>query len=236
MRKEQNCIFIDSKGLHQKFCLHLPLDLEHLLDCRQASDVKSWPLLLYLHGSGGGSFFTHGKKHINSVGLHFVAERFVVLSPICNWNWKEEPKPWVMELLNSFRAAHWVDNDRIYLTGCSMGGMSTWEVAAGAPDVFAAIAPVAAHHKKDRTQHIGRQLHNVPVLAIASMNDETCPISAEEQLWKHLVDCGNQKLSVGVARNVDHCSMNRTAYCDDTVLYRWLLKNRKTQVSKSHSA
>merc|ERR1712137_312080 len=105
---------------------------------------------------------------MNSVGLQYAAEHFIIVSPHCDWSWKEEPKPWIMELLNAFRAAHWVDNDRVYLTGCSMGGMSTWEVAASAPEVFAAIAPVAAHHKKDRTVHIAEKLRDVPVLAIAS--------------------------------------------------------------------
>ena len=41
----------------------------------------------------------------------------------------------------SHRSAEWVDHRRIYVTGCSMGGMSTWEVGAMRPDLFAAIAP-----------------------------------------------------------------------------------------------
>ena len=35
-----------------------------------------------------------------------------------------------------------VDEDRIYLTGDSMGGWGTWNVATSHPDLFAAIAPV----------------------------------------------------------------------------------------------
>ena len=35
-----------------------------------------------------------------------------------------------------------VDEDRVYLTGDSMGGWGTWEIASRHPDLFAAIAPV----------------------------------------------------------------------------------------------
>jgi dienelactone hydrolase len=35
-----------------------------------------------------------------------------------------------------------VDDDRVYLTGDSMGGWGTWEIANRHPDLFAAIAPV----------------------------------------------------------------------------------------------
>ena len=35
-----------------------------------------------------------------------------------------------------------VDDDRVYLTGDSMGGWGTWNVATRHPDLFAAIAPV----------------------------------------------------------------------------------------------
>jgi dipeptidyl aminopeptidase/acylaminoacyl peptidase len=35
-----------------------------------------------------------------------------------------------------------VDEDRVYLTGDSMGGWGTWEISSRHPDLFAAIAPV----------------------------------------------------------------------------------------------
>ena len=35
-----------------------------------------------------------------------------------------------------------VDDNRVYLTGESMGGWGTWNVATRHPELFAAIAPV----------------------------------------------------------------------------------------------
>jgi dienelactone hydrolase len=47
-----------------------------------------------------------------------------------------------------------VDEDRVYLTGDSMGGWGTWNVASRHPDLFAAIAPVfgGADYHVDMTE------------------------------------------------------------------------------------
>ena len=39
-----------------------------------------------------------------------------------------------------------IDENRIYLTGLSMGGRGTFIVAAGLPQIFAAIMPLSPHH------------------------------------------------------------------------------------------
>ncbi|MCX7006293.1 MAG: hypothetical protein NTY53_03425, partial [Kiritimatiellaeota bacterium] len=38
-----------------------------------------------------------------------------------------------------------VDEQRIYLTGVSMGARGVWHIAAHHPGLFAAIAPIAGH-------------------------------------------------------------------------------------------
>jgi hypothetical protein len=48
----------------------------------------------------------------------------------------------VMRVLAESRKLFNVDDDRVYLTGESMGGWGTWNVGTRHPDVFAAIAPV----------------------------------------------------------------------------------------------
>ena len=54
------------------------------------------------------------------------------------------------ELVRVLSTATYVDPRRVYLLGLSMGGMGTWEIAADNPNLFAAIAPIAAHHKRGR--------------------------------------------------------------------------------------
>lgn len=55
-------------------------------------------------------------------------------------------------------ALEWIDYRRLYPKGCAMGGMAMWELAAQYPDLFTAIGPVAAHHKKELAQVIVRSL------------------------------------------------------------------------------
>jgi dienelactone hydrolase len=52
-----------------------------------------------------------------------------------------------------------VDDDRVYLTGDSMGGWGTWNVATRHPDLFAAIAPVfggADYHSQMSEEELAR--------------------------------------------------------------------------------
>jgi len=133
------------------------------------------------------------------------------------------PKRWVTELVDVLRAAWWVDPNRIYLTGCSMGGMSTWELGAQRPDLFAAIAPVAAHHNAERTAYIAKQLRQTPIFVVHSLYDETCPSTKEEPLWNRLLQESNRWLQLNLAHDIDHCEMYERTYCDAPRLYEWLL-------------
>ena len=54
-----------------------------------------------------------------------------------------------------------MDEDRVYLTGDSMGGRGTWNVASRHPDLFAAIAPVFGgvdYHSRATEEHLARLL------------------------------------------------------------------------------
>jgi len=221
---EQKCLFIDSQGYHRYYALHLPIDF----DKRSVGGVyglepKSWPLLVYMHGTGGGSFFTYSKKSLRTPGMQFAAHEFVVISPSCEWTWRGSPSYWFIELIHAMLPAEWIDHRRVYLTGCSMGGMGTWEVAACAPELFAAIAPVAAHHKPEKRLAIASKLQQKPVFVLHSEVDDTCPKRKEEPLWEQFVGCGAFKLLI--LPNVDHCRINEDAYCKNTDLYDWFLRH-----------
>lgn len=223
---EQGCLFIDSKGEHKKYSLQLPRDFSAASSGRRRC---AWPVLVYLHGNGGGPFFcsTSKKKARNAVGMQHAANKFVVVSPDCDWTWKQQPRPWVNELVAELRAAHWVDHKRVYLTGSSMGGMGTWELGAMRPDLYAAIAPVAAYHKAERREMLAAALCHTPVFPVHSSADGTCPLTLEEPLWQRLAQEGNDLLQVSVSQAHDHTNMFERAYCDTTMLFDWLLMFRQ---------
>ena len=157
-----------------------------------AQMVDKWPLLVYMHGTGGGTFFTHSKKSLKTPGMQFAAKTFVVVTPRCEWTWRDKPGQWVLELVQALRALEWLDHKRVYLTGCSMGGMSAWELGALRPDLFAAVAPVAAHHKKEKAPWIAQRLASTPLYAVHDTTDGTCPmVGGEDTLWDLIRDGGH---------------------------------------------
>jgi len=226
-RSEKVCIFRDAAGHQHAYSIRFPSDFERqrkTLSCQRSR----WPLLVWLHGAGGNTFFTQTKKSLQTQGLQFAADHFIVVSPHCRWTWKQSPGQWVLELVQSLRLASWVDESRIYLSGCSMGGMGTWQLAAEQPSLFAAVAPVAAHHHLDARYNIAQALQRVPILAVASLGDETCPIQEERILWQLLLE-RDATLQVEISHNLDHLALFDAAFCDSTFLYRWLLMFRNTQ-------
>ena len=222
-RDERSITFIDRNSHHRRFWLHLPIGFNPTpLRTEQAGG--RYPLLVFMHGAGGGTLFTNNQKFLGTSGIQFAANRFVVISPECHWTWKESPGRWVIELIEEWRALDWIDYRRIYLTGLSMGGMAVWELATMRPDLFAAVSLVAAHHKQEHSQKIAEHLVSTPVYAVHDETDVTCPLAPEAELWRRMVNAGNRQITICLKNGVGHCGIFDHAYCRDDDLYRWLLQ------------
>lgn len=125
---------------------------------------KTYPLILFLHGAGErGDDNERQLAHFPSrMANDAYRERFpcFVLAPQCptgerwvNADWAAEtstplstsPSPAMsgaIAALEQVVAEYPIDLDRIYLTGLSMGGYGTWDLAARQPGWFAAAAPI----------------------------------------------------------------------------------------------
>ena len=77
--------------------------------------------------------------------------------------------------LRSLRETYRIDDDRIYATGYSNGGMFTYLLWAERPDVFAAYAPVAA-----RLRASVRPAQPRPVLHVAGERDRVVSFADQE--------------------------------------------------------
>lgn len=108
---------------------------------------KIWPVILFLHGSGERGNDNRAQTK-NGIRL-LIAQRMdkfpaVVVCPQCreNTQWTSpEMEEMVMKALDQSIAEFNGNPNRIYLTGLSMGGSATWDLAEKYPAKWAAIAP-----------------------------------------------------------------------------------------------
>ena len=185
---------------------------------------KRWPLMLFLHGSGERG---HDLEKVKAHGppKHIEAGRSypcIVVSPQCpagGW-WDAEA---LNALLDNLERTLRVAPDRVYVTGLSMGGYGTWELAIRYPHRFAAIAPICGGGMAFRTDRI----RHLPVWAFHGALDEAVPLErgAEMILW--LRRYGNKGVKWTVYKNVGHNAWERTY--NNPKLMQWLLEQKRQQ-------
>lgn len=181
---------------------------------------EPFPLILFLHGSGErGTNLEFVKKH----GPPKVAEAmklpFVVVSPQCPENvwWDVEGLKF---LLDDIIKKYNIDRARIYLTGLSMGGYATWEMAWKYPEYFAAVAPVCGGGNKHRVC----RMKDVPVWAFHGAKDDVVPLEVGREMVEALKKCGGDvEFTVYPAAN--HDSWTETYNSQE--LYDWFLEHKK---------
>jgi predicted peptidase len=142
------------------YLLYLPKDYE-----KQAS----WPLVMFLHGAGERGddlelVKVHGPPKLIKQGKEFP---FIVISPQCPKDKWWEPVE-LTALLDDVIKKHKVDQDRIYITGLSMGGFGTWRLAAFIPKRIAAIAPICGGGDAISV----RAIKHIPTWAFHGAKDE----------------------------------------------------------------
>ncbi|MCY3019333.1 MAG: prolyl oligopeptidase family serine peptidase [Planctomycetota bacterium] len=190
-------------------------------------DAKAkWPLMLFLHGAGErGSDLEKVKVHgppklIAKEGKTFP---FVIVSPQCpedGW-WPGELQLDALDgLLDDVVSRYRIDKDRIYVTGLSMGGFGTWQLAFRYPGRFAALAPICGRgdpKKVDRIKH-------VPVWVFHGAKDKTVPLKDSQEMVDALKKAGADP-KFTVYPDADHDSW--TATYNDPAFYEWLLAQRR---------
>lgn len=196
--------------LSANYLLYLPKDYSE-------SD-KDFPLVLFLHGAGERGtdiekVKTHGLPKLINQGKDFP---FIVVSPQCPDNifWNIDI---LIALLNDVVAKYRVDTNRIYVTGLSMGGHGTWELAMRQTNRFAAIAPVCGWADTSKACSIA----HIPIWVFHGAKDVVVPIAASEQMVDKLKSCGaNVKFTVYPEANHDAW----TETYNNEELYKWFLE------------
>ena len=183
---------------------------------------REWPLLLFLHGAGErgddvSRVALHGPpKLIRNATLDLP---FIVVSPQV-----PEERIWSVRfldaLLEDIVQTHSVDKDRIYVTGLSMGGYGTWELALEFPHRFAAIAPISG----GGTAPGACTLRHLPIWAFHGARDQVVPPYNTDDFVTRLRACDGH-IRYTRYEDAGHDAWTRT-YADPA-LYEWLLSHRR---------
>ncbi len=195
-----------------KYLIYLPKDYDQ---------KESWPVLLFLHGSGerGDNLDLvkkHGPPKLIGTGKQFP---LIVVSPQCpNGRWWEAVE--LATLLDEIVEKYKVDQDRIYVTGLSMGGFGTWSLAEYQPNRFAAIVPICGGGEV----YWSETLAHLPVWAFHGAKDTAVPTERSKQMVEALKkDGGNPKFTI--YPDAGHDSWTQ-AY-NTPELYEWLLQQKR---------
>ena len=109
------------------------------------------PLVVYLNGHGENGDDCLAPLRNGLAPVIWEDERafpFVVVWPQCDkgdqWVHGSRSSERALAIMRDVAEEFRTDPDRVYLTGISSGGTGTWAIAAGNPDLFAAILPMSA--------------------------------------------------------------------------------------------
>ena len=181
------------------------------------------PLVIQLHGAGERG---NGQDELDRVevwGFPTLAKKgeypCLFAFPQC-----PEDTFWVarveslLRFIDQLKEFYDIDEDRIYLTGLSMGGYGTWYTAMAAPDRFAAIAPVCGGGMAWNADML-----RMPVWTFHGAEDKSVSVFSSDEMVESMRKCG---LNVRYSRydGVGHDVWKKTY---DEELLNWLLSHKR---------
>jgi predicted peptidase len=186
----------------------ISLNPDYLVFPPYVKSSQSVPLLIYLHGSGGGFApleRTGGQARALLSGIDkFGKGPCYVVVPQCFQKTKSGAKStWgpadLSILLDDLLEKFPIDPNRVYLTGNSMGGYGCWVWGGSSPERFAAIAPVVGGigpgGPKDISPEISKWASNlaqVPVYAFTGAKDRVVPADRSEKMIAEIRKAGGK--------------------------------------------
>jgi predicted peptidase len=193
---------------------------------------ESFPLVIFLHGSGEkgngttevSRVLVHGPPKLVKNGRRFP---FILISPQLPASQGGWPVGLVDELIARAKVAYRVDTTRIYVTGLSLGAFGTWAYATSRPNVVAAVVPIAGAGSTGQAC----SMKNIPTWAFHGDADGTVNYSGSVNMVNAIKACspaGSPEPKLTIYPGVGHDSWSRTY--DGSAghdIYEWMLQYHK---------
>ena len=196
------------------YCLYEPKDMNRSED--------KVPLILFLHGSGecgddNQSQLIHAIQEVVKKGNENSEwMNSVIIAPQCptyyrwvqthNANYMQadlpetEPFKAVAELVKQYANYDYIDSNRVYVVGLSMGGQGTWDILARYPDLFAAGVPICGSGPVDKID----VLKNIPIYTFHGTADRTVDYSNTQAMYNAITAAGGNKIIFYTFENGQH--------------------------------
>lgn len=211
------------------------------------SEDKKYPLIVFLHGRGergddNNAQLLHGSRlFLDSIEKYPA----VVIFPQCpltdywinasvseevggqrvfNFYTDPEPRPplgMVMELMDELIEKDYIDDDRVYVSGLSLGGMGTWELLWRIPEKIAAALPICGGGVPAKAP----EMVNVPLWIFHGVEDDVVP-PHNSILMMNAVQAAGGKAKISLYPDVEHNSWDN-AFAEPE-FFKWMFsKTRK---------
>jgi predicted peptidase len=202
------------KTVSGKYLLYLPQDY--------GKTQKRFPLIMYLHG---GSLRGDDVEKLRTLGLPQLLERdksfpFVVVSPLCPAGEIWTDTGMLIGILDEVVSKYKIDDERIYLTGHSMGGRGTWYLAYKHPERFAAIAPMSGG---PTIKAWASRLKDMPIWVFHGAKDDLVSLSESKEMVEAIKAVGGD-VKFTAYPDRDHFILG---VYEGQQLYEWFLQHKR---------
>ena len=204
---------------------------------------EKYPVHLFLHGSGergndNESQLFHGSKQFLDKNNRKKYKSWVIFPQSPNNDWwgghydpykfdynikKSEALGLVIKLMDEFVQREDVNNDKVYVTGLSMGGMGTYAILTLRPDMFAAATPICGDGDPSSVSNFAKK---VPVWIFHGSLDKTVLPEQSLKMANGIIKAGGNP-RITFYENVEHNSWD-IAFAEKDFL-KWIHSKTKNK-------
>jgi len=204
--------------------------------------TKQYPVHLFLHGAGergndNVSQLVHGSKLFLKKESREKYNSWVIFPQAPKYDWWGYKDPYklnynvkeskamslVVKLMDNFSKRNDVNQNKIYVSGLSMGGMGTFVILNLRPNMFAAATPICGDGDPNSVNNYAKK---IPIWIFHGSDDTVVSPKKSLKMANAIIDAGGSP-KITFYENVGHDSWNN-AFAEEDFL-KWIHSKTKKQ-------